>query len=107
MLKLLCVYLGEISEMYKRYIKRILDFFLSLIAIIILSPVFLVISIMVMIGMGFPIIFSQERIGLNERPFKFYKYRSMTNARDKDGNLLDETQRITKFVEYVLAFALN
>ena len=80
--------------MYRKFIKRVIDFTLSLIAIVVFSPLFIILSIAMLIGMGSPIIFSQERIGLGEKPFKFYKYRSMTNARDADGNLLDETKRL-------------
>lgn len=93
--------------MYKNCVKRILDFVLSLIAVIILSPIYLILSIAVLIGMGAPIIFSQERIGLGEKPFKFYKYRSMTNAKDNEGNLLDETQRITKFGSFIRSSSVD
>lgn len=83
--------------MYKKYIKRFLDIILSLIAIIILLPVYLILAICVRIGMGSPILFSQERIGKDEKVFKLYKFRSMTNEKDENGNLLDETKRLTKF----------
>ena len=83
--------------MYQRFFKRFLDIVLSLVAIIILSPVYLVISVCVLFGMGYPILFSQERIGKDEKIFKLYKYRSMTKAKDKDGNLLPEKDRLTKF----------
>ena len=83
--------------MYRRFIKRFLDVILSLLAIIILSPVFMVLAICVRIGMGSPILFSQRRIGKDEKPFSLYKFRSMTNAKDKDGNLLPEKDRLTKF----------
>lgn len=83
--------------MYQNFIKRTLDIILSLVLIIILFPVYIVLSICVLIGMGSPIFFSQERIGKDGRTFKLYKYRSMTNAKDESGNLLDEQQRLTKF----------
>ncbi len=83
--------------MYRRFIKRFLDVILSLLAIIILSPVFMVLAICVRIGMGSPILFSQRRIGKDEKPFSLYKFRSMTNTKDKDGNLLPEKDRLTKF----------
>jgi undecaprenyl phosphate N,N'-diacetylbacillosamine 1-phosphate transferase len=60
-----------------------------------------------LIGMGSPIIFSQERIGRGEKPFRFYKYRSMTNARDADGNLLDETKRLTRFGSFLRSTSLD
>lgn len=83
--------------MYRKFIKRLLDIILSLIAIIILSPVYLVIAIVVRIQMGSPVLFSQDRIGKDEKIFKLYKFRSMTNARDENGNLLPDKQRLTKF----------
>lgn len=83
--------------MYQRYIKRLLDIILSLIAITVLSPVYLVLAICVRICMGSPVLFSQNRIGKNEKVFKLYKFRSMTNATDEYGNLLPEKERLTKF----------
>lgn len=83
--------------MYKHCIKRLLDIILSGIAIVILSPVYLIIAIVVRIQMGSPVLFSQKRIGKDEKVFKLYKFRSMTNAKDKDGNLLPDKQRLTKF----------
>ena len=82
--------------MYKNCIKRILDIVLSLLAIIILFPVYFIIMIIVRITMGAPILFSQERIGKDEKIFKLSKFRSMTNETDSDGNLLDEQLRLTK-----------
>lgn len=83
--------------MYKNYIKRLLDIILSGIAIVILLPVYLIIAIVVRIQMGFPVLFSQERIGKDEKIFHLYKFRSMTNAKDKNGNFLPDKQRLTKF----------
>lgn len=82
---------------YRKYIKRFLDIVLSGIAMIILSPLYLFIAIVVRIQMGSPVLFSQERIGLNETVFKLYKFRSMTNERDENGNLLSDEKRLTKF----------
>ena len=82
--------------MYRYFFKRFLDIVLSGIAMIALLPVYLVLAIIVRISMGSPILFSQERIGKGEKPFKLYKFRSMTNARDKEGNLLPEEQRVTR-----------
>lgn len=83
--------------MYEKYLKRLLDIVISLIAIIILSPIFLIISIIVRIQMGSPVLFSQERIGKDEKVFKLSKFRSMTNAKDENGNLLSEEKRLTRF----------
>ena len=83
--------------MYNKYIKRLLDIVLSLIAMIILIPVYLVLAVCVRIGMGSPILFGQRRIGKDEKAFTLYKFRSMTNAKDENGNLLPEKDRLTKF----------
>lgn len=83
--------------MYKHFIKRLIDIVLSLIAMIILSPLYLIIAIVVRIQMGLPVLFSQDRIGKNEKIFKLYKFRSMTNEKDAEGNLLPEKERLTKF----------
>lgn len=82
---------------YRKYIKRLLDIVISGIAIIILSPIYLIIAIVVRIQMGSPVLFSQERIGLNEKIFKLYKFRTMTNEKDKKGKLLPDEKRLTKF----------
>ena len=83
--------------MYAKYIKRLLDIVLSLIAIIFLSPVYLIVAIVVRIQMGSPVLFSQDRIGKDEKVFKLYKFRSMTNETDENGILLPEEKRLTKF----------
>ena len=83
--------------MYKHFIKRLLDIVLSLVGIIVLLPVYLIIAICVLFGMGSPILFSQDRIGKDGKAFKLYKFRSMTNEKDKNGNLLPEKDRLTKF----------
>lgn len=83
--------------MYAKYIKRLLDIVLSLIAIIVLSPVYLIVAIVVRIQMGSPVLFSQDRIGKDEKAFKLYKFRSMTNEKDENGELLPEKDRLTKF----------
>lgn len=82
--------------MYKM-VKRFLDIWLSMTAIIVLLPIYLIIAIVVRIQMGRPVLFSQDRIGKDERIFKLYKFRTMTNDRDKDGNLLPDEKRLTKF----------
>ena len=70
--------------MYKHFIKRLLDIVLSLVGIIVLLPVYLIIAICVLFGMGSPILFSQDRIGKDGKAFKLYKFRSMTNEKDKE-----------------------
>lgn len=83
--------------MYRKYIKRILDFTLSLIALIVLSPILLITAILVKIKLGSPIIFKQQRPGKNEKIFTLYKFRTMTDKKDEEGNLLPDEQRLTKF----------
>lgn len=83
--------------MYRKCIKRLLDIVLSGIALIILSPIMLFIAIFVRIKLGSPVLFIQERPGKDEKLFKLYKFRSMTDARNKDGNLLSDEERLLKF----------
>ena len=82
--------------MYKCFIKRLLDIILSGLGMIILMPVYFGVTLYVLLFMGFPILYCQERIGKGEKPFKLYKFRSMTNKKNKDGNLLPESERLTK-----------
>ena len=93
--------------MYKNFFKRFLDIVLSLFAIIILSPVYLIISIFVLIFMGWPIFFKQPRPGKNEKIFNMYKFRTMTNKKDKDGNLLPDEQRLNGFGKFLRATSLD
>ena len=93
--------------MYQKYIKRILDFILSFIAIIILSPVLLIVAILVRTKLGTPVIFKQERPGLNEKIFTLYKFRTMTDERDGEGNLLPDEIRLTKFGKLLRSTSLD
>ena len=93
--------------MYKKFVKRVLDFSLALLAIIILSPVYIIISILVLIFMGWPILFKQPRPGKNEKIFNMYKFRTMTNKKDKDGNLLPDDQRLPKFGKFLRKTSLD
>lgn len=93
--------------MYKKYIKRILDFLLALFALIICSPIFLIVSILVLIFLGRPIIFKQERPGKNEKIFKLYKFRTMTDKKDKNGKLLPDEQRLPKFGKFLRKTSLD
>ncbi|MED3644667.1 sugar transferase [Caldifermentibacillus hisashii] len=92
---------------YRRFIKRPMDFILSLIAIIVLSPVFLVVAILVKLKLGSPIIFKQERPGLNEKIFTMYKFRTMTDERDEKGELLPDSKRLTKFGRFLRSTSLD
>ncbi len=82
--------------MYKHFLKRFFDIVLSGIGMMVLLPVYVLLAIYVAVFMGLPVLFGQERIGKGEKPFKLYKFRSMTNKKDKDGNLLPESERLTK-----------
>ena len=82
---------------YARYIKRILDVLLSGCALIVLSPVLLIVAVLVRTKLGSPVIFCQERPGKDEKIFKMYKFRSMTDARDENGELLPDEIRLTRF----------
>ena len=82
---------------YEKCIKRLLDFTLSFLALIILSPVLLVTALLVRIKLGSPIIFHQERPGKSEKIFRLYKFRSMTDECDENGNLLPDDERLTRF----------
>ncbi|WP_419958028.1 sugar transferase [Psychrobacillus psychrotolerans] len=92
---------------YKRYVKRIMDFLLSLIAIIVLSPILLVVAILVRVKLGGPVIFKQERPGLNEKIFMMYKFRTMTDERDENGELLPDSVRLTKFGRILRSTSLD
>lgn len=93
--------------MYRKYLKRLFDFLLSLIAFIILIPIMLLISIIVCVKLGRPIIFKQKRPGKNEKIFTLYKFRTMTDEKDKDGNLLPDDERITKFGKFLRSTSLD
>lgn len=93
--------------MYRKYIKRLLDFILSLFAIIILSPVLLIVALLVRIKLGAPVIFKQKRPGLNEKIFTLYKFRTMTDAKDEHGNLLPDEIRLTKFGKLLRSTSLD
>lgn len=83
--------------MYQKYIKRVFDIALSGLALVILSPLILITAILVKVKLGTPVIFKQERPGKNEKLFKLLKFRTMTDERDKDGNLLPDEERLTQF----------
>lgn len=82
---------------YERYSKRLLDFILSLLALVVLSPVLLITALLVRVKLGSPVIFKQARPGKDENIFNLYKFRSMTDQRDESGNLLPDEQRLTSF----------
>lgn len=93
--------------MYRYFFKRFFDFVLSLIAIIILSPVYIIVAILVRVKLGSPVIFTQERPGKDEKIFKMYKFRSMTSETDKEGNLLPDEVRLTSFGKKLRSTSLD
>lgn len=93
--------------MYRKYFKRPMDFILSLMAIIFLSPVLLIVALLVRFKLGSPVIFKQKRPGLNEKIFTMYKFRTMTDERDKFGELLHDSVRLTNFGKKLRASSLD
>lgn len=93
--------------MYKKFFKRFLDIFISLISLIILSPILLIIAILVRINLGSPIIFKQERPGKNEKVFTLYKFRTMTDKKDENGELLPDSERRTKFGDFLRSTSMD
>ena len=94
-------------KLYEKYVKRLLDLLLSLIAIICLSPIMLFTAILVRIKLGSPIIFKQKRPGKDEKIFSMYKFRTMTDARDEQGNLLSDEIRLTSFGKLLRSTSLD
>lgn len=92
---------------YERYIKRPQDFILAIIALLLLSPILLIVSVLVRFKLGSPIIFKQKRPGLNSEIFEMYKFRTMTDERDREGNLLPDEVRLTKFGKMLRATSLD
>lgn len=93
--------------MYKNFIKRCMDFLLALCGIIVLSPILLVLVVLVRVKLGSPVLFHQERPGRHEKIFKLYKFRSMTDERDAQGNLLPDEERLTKFGKLLRSTSLD
>ena len=92
---------------YEEHLKRPLDFTLALFALIIFWPVLLIIAIAVRINMGSPVVFEQERPGLGGKIFKIKKFRTMTDERDEEGNLLPDEMRLTKFGKWLRSTSLD
>lgn len=93
--------------MYRKFFKRFFDVVLSACALIVLSPVLLVVAVLVRVKLGSPVIFCQERPGKDEKIFKMYKFRSMTDARDENGELLPDAERLTKFGRVLRSTSLD
>ena len=95
------------ASIYEKYIKRLLDIILSGCALILLSPVLLVTAILVRAKLGSPVLFKQPRPGKDEKIFDLYKFRSMTDEKDENGNLLPDAVRLTKFGKLLRSTSLD
>ena len=93
--------------MYRKYIKRPMDFTLSLLAIIVFSWLFAIVALLVRVKLGSPVLFKQPRPGKDEKIFNMYKFRTMTDARDEDGELLPDEVRLTKFGKFLRKTSLD
>lgn len=94
-------------HMYRHFLKRFFDFTITLIGLIVISPIFLVLCLLVRIKLGSPIFFKQVRITKGDKPFFIIKFRTMTDARASDGNLLPDTERFTKFGDFLRNSSLD
>lgn len=92
---------------YEKYIKRLIDILCALAAIIVFSWLYIIVAILVRIKLGSPVLFTQPRPGKDEKIFKMYKFRSMTDARDENGNLLPDDVRLTKFGRALRATSMD
>lgn len=92
---------------YRHYLKRPMDFILSLLALIVLSPILLIVAVLVRLKLGTPVIFKQQRPGLHEQIFTLYKFRTMTDAKDREGNLLPDSVRLTRFGKLLRSTSLD
>ena len=93
--------------MFQKSLKRFIDFTAALIGLIILSPVLLILGLLVALKLGWPVFFTQVRPGRHGKPFRMIKFRSMTNARDAQGNLLPNDQRQTAFGSFLRSASLD
>ncbi len=92
---------------YEKYFKRLLDVICSLLAIIFFWWLYIVIAVLVRIKLGSPVLFAQDRPGKDEKIFKLYKFRTMTDERDKDGELLPDSVRLTAFGKFLRSTSLD
>ena len=92
---------------YTKYIKRLFDIIISLLALIITLPINLIIAIVTFFDVGYPILFKQKRVGKNGKPFTIFKFRNMTNEKGPNGELLPASQRVTKWGKFVRKTSLD
>ena len=94
-------------NIYEKYVKRIIDFIVSLILLVFLLPLLLLLYLIVLVKLGYPAIFKQQRVGKNEKIFTLYKFRSMNNNKDENGNLLSDEERLTSFGKFLRKTSLD
>ena len=92
---------------YERFVKRPLDFLIALLGLLMLSPLFLLLALLVRLKLGSPVLFTQERPGRGEKIFRLCKFRTMTDARDEKGELLPDGERLTGFGSFLRATSLD
>lgn len=93
--------------LYERFFKRALDIFCSLMALLVFWWLYVIVAILVRVKLGSPVLFTQDRPGKDEKIFKLYKFRTMTDARDESGNLLPDDVRLTKFGKLLRSTSLD
>lgn len=93
--------------MYKHFLKRKVDIVITFFGFLLLLPIYLIVSLLVLINLGLPIFFKQPRPGINGKVFYIYKFRTMTNEYDKNQNLLADMDRITKFGQFLRSTSLD
>ena len=92
---------------YQRYIKRLLDIVCALAALMVFGWLYIILAVLVRLKLGSPVLFTQPRPGKDEKNFKLYKFRSMTDARDEQGNPLPDEVRLTKFGKALRSTSLD
>lgn len=95
------------SGIYARYVKRVFDILIALITLALFWWLYVILALSVMVNLGAPVLFKQERPGKDGKIFKLYKFRSMNNAKDKDGNLLSDEERLNKFGRFLRSMSLD
>ena len=95
------------KTLYTIFFKRFFDIMLSMFGLVVLFPVILIVAVLVRIKLGSPVLFKQARPGNDEKIFNLYKFRTMTDATDNDGNLLSDSERLTKFGKFIRSTSLD
>lgn len=99
--------MGRRRGVYERFIKRPMDFLCAVLGLIVFSPIMVIIALLIRVKLGSPVIFKQERPGLNEKIFTLYKFRSMTNQKNKNGELLADEKRLTEFGKWLRSTSID